>query len=42
VYLAKDVITPTFKIKPNRIEDPCARLCETWEASGQSVIWKRG
>ena len=36
-----DVITPTFKVKRNRIEDMYARYYETWEESGQSVIWQR-
>ena len=36
-----DVITPTFKVKRNRIEDLYARHYETWEASGKSVIWER-
>ena len=35
-----DVITPTFKVKRNRIEDLYARHYETWEASGQTVIWQ--
>ncbi|MBA4262269.1 MAG: AMP-binding acetyl-CoA synthetase [Comamonadaceae bacterium] len=37
-----DVITPTFKVKRNRIEDLYAKYYETWEESGQSVIWQRG
>ena len=36
-----DVITPTFKVKRNRIEDLYARHYEAWEASGKSVIWER-
>jgi len=34
-----DVITPTFKVKRNRIEDLYARHYAAWEASGQQVIW---
>jgi len=34
-----DVITPTFKVKRNRIEDLYAQHYATWEASGQRVIW---
>ncbi|MFP8778844.1 AMP-binding protein [Hydrogenophaga sp. RWCD_12] len=37
-----DVITPTFKVKRNRIEELYARHYELWEASGKSVIWERG
>jgi long-chain acyl-CoA synthetase len=37
-----DVITPTFKVKRNRIEDLCARHYEAWEASGKKVIWQKG
>lgn len=35
----KDVITPTFKVKRNRIEDLYARYYESWETAGQTVIW---
>ncbi len=35
-----DVITPTFKVKRNRIEDLYARHYEAWESSGQTVIWQ--
>ncbi len=35
-----DVITPTFKVKRNRIEDLYARHYETWESSGKTVIWQ--
>ncbi len=35
-----DVITPTFKVKRNRIEDLYARHYEDWEASGRRVIWQ--
>jgi long-chain acyl-CoA synthetase len=34
-----DIVTPTFKVKRNRIEDIYARHYEMWEASGQKVIW---
>ncbi len=34
-----DVITPTFKVKRNRIEDLYASHYERWESSGQRVIW---
>ncbi|MBA4256218.1 MAG: AMP-binding acetyl-CoA synthetase [Polaromonas sp.] len=34
-----DVITPTFKVKRNRIEDLYAAHYERWEASGQRIIW---
>ena len=35
-----DVITPTFKVKRNRIEDLYAKDYEAWEASGKKVIWQ--
>jgi long-chain acyl-CoA synthetase len=35
-----DLITPTFKVKRNRIEDAYARHYERWEASNQKVIWE--
>ena len=35
-----DIITPTFKVKRNRIEDLYARNYEAWEASGKKVIWQ--
>ncbi|MBL0917409.1 MAG: AMP-binding protein [Hydrogenophaga sp.] len=34
-----DMITPTFKVKRNRIEDVYARNYENWEGSGKPVIW---
>jgi long-chain acyl-CoA synthetase len=37
-----DLITPTFKVKRNRIEDLYAPQYERWEASGQTVIWQTG
>jgi long-chain acyl-CoA synthetase len=35
-----DIVTPTFKVKRNRIEDVYAANYERWEDSGQSVIWQ--
>jgi long-chain acyl-CoA synthetase len=35
-----DIITPTFKVKRNRIEDIYAANYERWEASGKTVIWQ--
>jgi long-chain acyl-CoA synthetase len=35
-----DLITPTFKVKRNRIEDAYARHYERWESSNQKVIWE--
>ncbi len=35
-----DLITPTFKVKRNRIEDLYAMHYERWEASGKPVIWQ--
>jgi long-chain acyl-CoA synthetase len=37
-----DIITPTFKVKRNRIEDLYAKNYEAWEASGKKVIWQNG
>ena len=34
-----DLITPTFKVKRNRIEDVYATHYERWESSGREVIW---
>jgi long-chain acyl-CoA synthetase len=34
-----DMITPTFKVKRNRIEDVYARHYEKWEVTGKPVIW---
>ncbi len=34
-----DVITPTFKVKRNRIEALYAAYYERWESSGRNVIW---
>ncbi len=35
-----DLITPTFKVKRNRIEDLYAKKYEAWESSGKKVIWQ--
>ncbi|MCP5261237.1 MAG: AMP-binding protein [Rhodoferax sp.] len=35
-----DVITPTFKVKRNRIEDMYGQNYERWESSGKKVIWQ--
>ena len=37
-----DIITPTFKVKRNRIEEIYGRDCARWEASGRKVIWQAG
>ena len=37
-----DIITPTFKIKRNRIEEIYGRDYAGWEASGRKVIWQSG
>ena len=37
-----DVITPTFKVKRNRIEDLYASNYERWESSGKKVLWQDG
>ena len=34
-----DLITPTFKVKRNRIEDVYAASYAAWEASGRRVVW---
>ena len=34
-----DLITPTFKVKRNRIEDIYAANYERWEVSGKKIIW---
>ncbi|MDD2882385.1 MAG: AMP-binding protein [Rhodoferax sp.] len=35
-----DIVTPTFKVKRNRIEDLYSASYERWESSGQLVIWQ--
>jgi long-chain acyl-CoA synthetase len=35
-----DIVTPTFKVKRNRIEDVYSAHYERWESSGQKVIWQ--
>ncbi|MEO7954962.1 MAG: AMP-binding protein [Polaromonas sp.] len=35
-----DIITPTFKVKRNRIEDLYSANYERWEESGKKVIWQ--
>jgi long-chain acyl-CoA synthetase len=35
-----DIVTPTFKVKRNRIEDLYAAMYERWESSGRKVIWQ--
>ncbi len=37
-----DVITPTFKVKRNRIEELYSAHYERWEASGREVVWQSG
>ena len=37
-----DLITPTFKVKRNRIDDRFAALYEPWERTRQKVIWHAG
>jgi long-chain acyl-CoA synthetase len=36
-----DLITPTFKVKRNRIDDTYASHYERWEGMGQKVIWSK-
>jgi long-chain acyl-CoA synthetase len=35
-----DLVTPTFKVKRNRVEDVYSAYYERWESSGQMVIWQ--
>ena len=35
-----DFITPTFKVKRNRVEDAYAAMYERWEGSGRPVVWQ--
>jgi long-chain acyl-CoA synthetase len=37
-----DVVTPTFKVKRNRIEELYAARYERWEATGRPVVWESG
>jgi long-chain acyl-CoA synthetase len=37
-----DLITPTFKVKRNKIEDLYAARYEEWVASRRKVIWFAG
>ncbi len=37
-----DIVTPTFKVKRNRIEAIYGRDYAAWEASGRKVIWQGG
>jgi len=37
-----DIVTPTFKVKRNRIEDIYSANYARWEDSGQMVIWQSG
>ena len=34
-----DLITPTFKVKRNRIEQDFAARYEEWTTSGRRVVW---
>ena len=34
-----DIITPTFKVKRNRIEEIYSTYYQQWEESGQKIIW---
>jgi long-chain acyl-CoA synthetase len=34
-----EILTPTFKIKRNRIEELYAASYDGWESSGKKVIW---
>jgi long-chain acyl-CoA synthetase len=35
-----DLITPTFKVKRNRIEDLYASRYDTWVGARKTVIWE--
>ncbi len=37
-----DLITPTFKVKRNRIDDRFAAHYEQWERTRKKVIWHAG
>jgi long-chain acyl-CoA synthetase len=34
-----DLITPTFKVKRNKVDDRFAGLYEQWERTRQRVVW---
>jgi long-chain acyl-CoA synthetase len=34
-----DLITPTFKVKRNRVEDLFAQRYQAWVDSGKKVLW---
>jgi len=34
-----DLITPTFKVKRNKVEDLFARRYGSWEGAGRAVVW---
>ncbi|MCM2296100.1 AMP-binding protein [Rhodoferax sp.] len=38
--IENDIVTPTFKVKRNRIEDIYSANYTRWEDSGQPVIWQ--
>ena len=35
-----DLVTPTFKVKRNRIEDLYAAHYARWEEAGKAVLWQ--
>jgi len=35
-------VTPTFKVKRNRVEEVYAAYWERWVTSGETVIWAEG
>jgi len=37
-----DLITPTFKVKRNRVDERFAALYEQWERTRKKVIWHKG
>jgi long-chain acyl-CoA synthetase len=36
-----DLITPTFKVKRNRVEDMFARNYDTWVGMRKKVVWHK-
>jgi len=36
------MITPTFKVKRNRIEEVYGSLYERWVTTGKAVLWYEG